>query len=186
MNKSIVLSFVAILATAACAPREVPVKELQLEAATISARFISTLQPILQNAIAVGDLVNAIQVCAVEAPAIAQQLSAETGWEVSRVSLKPRNASTAVPDEWERTTLQQFDQRQRAGEAGAQINTSEVVGQQFRYMQAQPAMSLCLTCHGTDISTDLRSVLQQHYPTDQATGYSLGEIRGAISLIQPL
>jgi hypothetical protein len=187
MNKSVVLPFVAALLTAtACAPQDVPVEELQQEAAAISARFINTLQPVLQSAIAAGGPVNAIDVCAVEAPRIAQQLSAETGWEVSRVSLKPRNPSTAVADDWERATLQQFDQRQRAGEPGMQINTAEVAGQQFRYMQAQPAMPLCLTCHGTDLSSEVSAALQHHYPGDQATGYAAGEIRGAISLLKNL
>jgi len=175
-----------LLMASACAPRDVSVEELQQEAAAISARFINTLQPVLQSAIAAGGPVNAIDICAIEAPTIAQQLTVETGWEVSRVSLKPRNISTAVPDNWERAALQQFDRRQRAGEAGLQINTSEVVGQQFRYMQAQPAMGLCLTCHGTDISADVRAALQQHYPGDQATGYAVGEIRGAISLLKSL
>ena len=45
---------------------------------------------------------------------------------------------------------------------------------------------MCLTCHGTDVSDDVMSALQQRYPNDMATGYLEGQIRGAISLIKEL
>jgi len=160
--------------------------ELTAEAVSITQQFVGTLLPTLQLAIASGGPVHAIDVCAVEAPAIAARLSEQTGWDVSRVSLKARNSSTATPDFWETTILSMFDQRHRGGEPGANMNVSEVVSTQFRYMQAQPAASLCLTCHGTNISEDVLSVLQQRYPDDMATGYMEGQIRGAISLIKEL
>ena len=159
-----------------------PSTELMNEAATITQQFVGTLLPTLQLAMAAGGPLNAIEVCAVEAPAIAQKLSADTGWDVRRVSLKARNSSIATPDFWEIMALNLFDQRQRSGEQGANINIAEVVAGEFRYMQAQPTAELCLTCHGTDIAEDVRSALLRHYPNDLATGYSAGQIRGAISL----
>lgn len=42
---------------------------------------------------------HALEVCSVQAPAIASLLSTD-GWQVKRVSLKNRNPD-AVPDEWE-------------------------------------------------------------------------------------
>lgn len=160
--------------------------ELTAEAASITQQFVGTLLPTLQLAIASGGPVHAIEVCAVEAPAIAARLSEQTGWDVSRVSLKARNSSTATPDFWETTILNLFDQRQRGGEPGASLNTAETVSGQFRYMQAQPAAPLCLTCHGTNVSEDVLSALRQRYPNDLATGYLEGQIRGAISLIKDL
>ncbi len=162
-------------------PMAVPT-ELTSEAAAITQQFVGTLLPTLQLAMAAGGPLNAIEVCAVEAPAIAEKLSADTGWNVRRVSLKARNSSTAQPDFWEIMALNLFDQRQRSGEQGADINLAEVVAGEFRYMQAQPAAPLCLTCHGTDIAEDVRSALLRHYPDDKATGYTAGQIRGAISL----
>jgi hypothetical protein len=157
--------------------------ELTAEAQSIVQQFVGTLLPTLQLAIAAGGPAHAIEVCAVEAPAIAERLSAQTGWDVSRVSLKARN-SNATPDGWEAVILSQWDQRHRGGEPGANMNTAEMVSGQFRYMQAQPAAPLCLTCHGTSISDEVKSVLQQRYPNDMATGYVEGQIRGAISLIK--
>lgn len=160
--------------------------ELIAEAGDITRRFVGTLLPTLQLAIASGGPAYAIEVCAVQAPAIAQKLSADSGWDVRRVSLKTRNSSAATPDAWETMALNMFDQRQRAGEEGANINIAEVVGQEFRYMQAQPTAPLCLTCHGSDIAADVRSALEQRYPDDLGTGYLAGQIRGAITLRKSL
>lgn len=155
---------------------------LEAEARNLTQQFVGTLLPTLQSAMAEGGPVKAIAVCSERAPAIAAELSAESGWSVSRVSLQPRNVDMAIPDSWERERLQEFDSRQQAGEAGPTINASAVVGNDFRYMQAQPAMPLCLTCHGENISPEVRSALAEHYPGDTATGYVAGQIRGAISL----
>lgn len=169
------------------APQTPPADEeaLRAQGADLAAQFVGTLLPTLQQAMQQGGPVNGIEVCAVQAPAIAQTLSEQSGWQVKRVSLKARNGALAIPDDWETRVLQEFDQRQLAGEAAAQINKAELVAGEFRYMQAQPAGPLCLTCHGTDIAADVSEALARHYPDDMATGYLAGQIRGAISLRSP-
>ena len=152
------------------------------EASALTRRFVGTLLPTLQGAMAVGGPVGAIEVCAVEAPRIARILSEESGWEVKRVSLKARNSSSATPDGWETQVLSVFDLRQQAGEAPATLNVAEVVNGRFRYMQAQAAQPLCLSCHGSNISADVKAAIARKYPNDMATGYREGQIRGAISL----
>jgi hypothetical protein len=49
-------------------------------------------------------------------------------------------------------------------------------------MQAQGVEAICLTCHGQNLSQPVIDALQQYYPDDMATGYQLGQVRGAISL----
>jgi hypothetical protein len=156
------------------------------EAAALTQRFVGTLLPTLQSAMQNGGPLNAIDVCAVEAPKIAQQLSEESGWNVNRVSLKARNSSTATPDLWETQVLRMFDQRQQMGEAPATLNVSEIVNGNFRYMQAQATAPLCLTCHGSEVSADVLQAIRAKYPNDLAIGYQAGQIRGAISLRKPL
>ena len=63
---------------------------------------------------------------------------------------------------------------------------AETVGSEYRYMQAQVAEGICLTCHGTDLPAAAVSTLSSYYPDDAATGYSAGQVRGAISLRRPL
>tara|TARA_R110002072_G_scaffold136124_2_gene278271 strand:- start:261365 stop:262018 length:654 start_codon:yes stop_codon:yes gene_type:complete len=163
-----------------------PPAEMVTQAQALSGQFVGTLLPTLQAAMQQGGPVQGIEVCSVAAPQIAADLSEESGWGVRRVSLKARNQEMAIPDAWESAILSEFDQRQLAGEAAAQINAAAVVDGEFRYMQAQPAGPLCLTCHGTEISADVSAALSQHYPADTATGYTAGQIRGAISLRKAL
>ena len=160
--------------------------ELQQEAAGIIKQFAGTLKPKLKQALGEGGPEHAIKVCSVEAPALTKQLSAKTGWSIKRVSLKARNHNTAMPDAWEKDVLQQFDRDQEAGIDPAGMKASRVEGDSFRFMKAQATGPVCLLCHGQDISPDLRATLKKHYPDDSATGYKLGQIRGAFSLSKPL
>lgn len=140
----------------------------------LTQRFLGMLLPTPQFAMQEGEPLNAIDVCALEAPRIAQQLSEESGWDVTRVSLKSRNSSTAVPDSWETQVLHIFDQRQEAGEPPATLNVAETVNGNFRYIQAQPTAPLYLTCHGNEVSQEVLSAIRAKYPNDLATGYQTG------------
>jgi hypothetical protein len=159
---------------------------LETEAQIITQRFGGTLKPKLKAAIQSGGLVHAVDICAIEAPAIAKALSAETGWEVKRVSLKPRNIDTAAPDGHERNTLVWFVQQQSTQGEAAVLKSSQIVNNTYRYMQAQPVEGVCLNCHGTNINPAVQSVINTTYPSDMATGYQLGQIRGAFSLAKSL
>lgn len=159
---------------------------LEKQASDITGQYVATLLPTLQQALASGGPVKGIEVCSTRAPEIAEQLSAETGWSVRRVSLKARNSQKATPDEWEREMLSRFDEHRRDGQGAAALNESAVVEGEFRYLQAQLAMPLCLTCHGSSLSEDVSTALEQHYPADMATGYEAGQVRGAISLRHPI
>ncbi|MCP3704745.1 MAG: DUF3365 domain-containing protein, partial [Alteromonas sp.] len=52
----------------------------------------------------------------------------------------------------------------------------------YRYMKAIPTAELCLNCHGSNINQDVAAKLKQLYPSDQATGFNRGDIRGAFSV----
>lgn len=159
---------------------------LEREARELVGQFVGELKPKLKQAMAEGGPTHAIEVCARVAPKIADSLSVASGWRVNRVSLKSRNASRAQPDQWERAVLQEFDQRQAAGESPADINYGVTTRGRYRYMQAQGVEAICLVCHGQELSDEVQSTLEKYYPDDWATGYSLGQVRGAISLSKDL
>ena len=48
-------------------------------------------------------------------------------------------------------------------------------------------MELCTSCHGPvdQLKPAVTARLRQLYPDDRGTGYSVGQIRGAITLRQP-
>ena len=160
-----------------------------LEARGLVKEFFDELKSQLSDAIKAGGPVTAISVCNVTAPAIAQNLAHRSGWEVGRTSLKQRNP-TNRPDAWETTVLEEFEARKAAGEAVEGMEFSQVVaddgGKHFRYMKAIPISEICLKCHGREITPDVQDQLTQLYPGDQATGYALGDIRGAFTLSKPL
>ena len=159
---------------------------LKAEAASIVKKFGGTLKPHLIGAMKSSGPVTAIEVCSVQAPAIAEQLSKETGWNVKRVSLKARNDSTATPDAWETKVLQQFDERQANGESAKKMAYAEIVDGQYRFMKAQGVEPLCLECHGEHVKAVVQVALKLNYPKDTAMGYKRGEIRGAFSLTKDL
>ncbi|MCX7897560.1 MAG: DUF3365 domain-containing protein [Rhodocyclaceae bacterium] len=161
------------------------------EARTLPAKMVPRLLEVLNEEIAKGGHAQAISVCREKAPQMAKGLSAQTGWQIRRVSLKNRNP-LAVPDAWERAVLENFERRLAAGENPANIDHGEVVevdGKKiFRYMKALPTQTLCLQCHGPthQLAPGVADKLKELYPDDKATGYGTGQIRGAITAQKPL
>lgn len=153
------------------------------------AEFSDRLRSALATALKEGGPVGAIGVCKLVAPAIAQELSETGRISVRRTSLRTRNPDNA-PDEWERQTLQEFLSRKEQGENPAQMEawtiSGEGEGRQLRYMKAIPTAEMCLQCHGTAISPEVKAALAESYPQDEATGFSAGDIRGAFSMTAPL
>ena len=145
----------------------------------ITAQYATEMQAALQSAMAAGGPVGAISACSEVAPEIAARLSVETGATVSRTSLRVRNPDNA-PDEWQSRMLEQMNQDSSVREA---FETSE--DGRFRYLKAIPTGGLCLNCHGTVLSPDIQSAIDQAYPDDKATGYYLDDVRGAFSIVWP-
>ena len=189
LNKNILALTLALpVLTAAQSLQATDVNEAQLkqEAIGIVKRFGGSLKPELKKAMQSGGPVHAISVCAEKAPSIARQLREDTGWYVRRVSLKARNAETAIPDAWEKRVLQQFDQRQANGESADQMAIAEVVDGRFRFIKAQAVEGVCMNCHAAEIKPEVEAALKEKYPDDRARGYSPGQIRGAFSLAKDL
>lgn len=142
----------------------------------------------LGRAIAEGGPIAAINVCYLRAPEIAAQLSQASGARVGRTALRVRNPSNA-PDDLERSVLEQFAADLGAGpidrplEAVFEIRRGDAV--ERRYMRAIPTDALCLTCHGKSIAPELAAAIARDYPKDQATGFELGQLRGAFSVVWP-
>jgi hypothetical protein len=157
------------------------------EARKTAQEFMQKLGGILKQQLESAGPESAVAVCKEVAPALAAEHSKD-GQVVKRVSLKPRNPTLGVPDEWENATLQNFESRLRQREplSGMEKSafTEDADGRWFRYMKAIPTQPMCLQCHGQpyQISDGVKAILAKEYPNDQATGYSAGSIRGAVSI----
>jgi len=143
--------------------------------------FGSALQAVLGEALAKGDPVAAIGVCSEQAPGIAAQTGADAGLRLGRVSRRPRNPANA-PTDWQRGVLEQWAAELVAGAdlAGREVYVAAPDGG-FRYLRPILIRPPCLVCHGTDVAPAVTAKLSELYPDDRATGYRIGELRGAFT-----
>jgi len=153
-------------------------------------QFGGTLKGELMAAVKAGGSVNAIEVCNLRAPAIAEEVSTASGWMVARSSHKLRNEANA-PDAFTAAAIEEFLARQEAGEKAADIAKAGIVEEDgrkvFRLVKAIPTGELCLNCHGGEnVKPEVEAKLAELYPTDMARGFSVGEMRGVFTLAKPL
>lgn len=162
------------------------------EARALASQMVQQLGAALKKELAANGAEGAVSVCRDLAPAIAGELSRKSGGRVARVSLKTRNPLLGDPDVWEQQVLAEFDRRAAGGEKVESLEYSETMdepqGRYFRYMKALPVQPLCLSCHGTaeNIPDQVKARLAIDYPHDRATGYVLGQVRGAVTIKQPV
>lgn len=142
--------------------------------------FATALQTELKTAIKAGGPVAGIEVCNTKAPVITKNSQAN-GWEVSRTSLKWRNPNN-VPDQWEQDQMRIFDKKMKAGADPKTLWAVYEDEKQIRVIKAIPTQPVCLTCHGSELAPSLKAKLNTLYPDDKATGFGIGDLRGAFSL----
>jgi Protein of unknown function (DUF3365) len=168
------------------------VSTLNKAAQKTAGGFMQELGSAFKREMAAGGSVGAVKVCSEIAPSISGRISRETGWRVTRVGTRVRNPLLGMPDAWEQKVLADFETRAAKGEEIDKMSFSEVVsepdGKFFRYMKAIAVKPQCLACHGPAdrIATSVRTILKERYPHDEATGYKAGDLRGAISIKEPM
>jgi hypothetical protein len=156
-----------------------------IEARKISNELMETVRGLLLQEIQKGGLSSAVRVCSELAQEMTNRFSRQTGDYLRRVSSRYRNPKNA-PDEYERRKLQEFDRLNHEKKLSDEYaETVEEQGVQYlRYMKPLTVGPLCVTCHGPkeNIPPEVRIILKEKYPEDRATGFLVGDLRGAISL----
>ena len=126
----------------------------------------------------------AVAVCCDEAPAIARAVSDRLGVRVGRTALRVRNPANAA-DAWEKSGLEKLGAMLSSGVQPADAEVVEVVEGEVRYLKPIVTEPLCLTCHGDAIDAGLMEQIRAAYPTDVATGFKPGDLRGAFTVRVP-
>ena len=144
----------------------------------------SKLGPRLMATLTSDGPVEAIKVCQLEAGVIATGVSEDSTAHVGRTALKVRNPSNAA-DEDARKVLNVFQQRLEDGEQlpFEYFTTTEDGG--ARYMRSIPTQPVCLTCHGSELAPEVKAAVLERYPLDEATGFAIGDLRGAFIVDWP-
>lgn len=186
---------VLLLTLASCASvpqgavAEAPIDEAAAMSRSIAVAqsFQGKLQAQLAAAMQAGGPVQAIGVCKDAAPRIAAEESAASGAQVSRVAERSRNPAGGLTEELRPHYARLAEAplvdgapataiwRSGKGDA-ARVNVLRAIP-----MQEKP----CATCHGTNISPDVAELLHALYPSDRATGFKPGELRGAMLVSWP-
>lgn len=133
--------------------------------------FKQDLQAALQAGMSSGGPAGAIDVCRVQAPALAAAAGGP-GVRIGRTSHRLRNPDNA-PAPWLELLLGQY---QDGSASGPQL--VELGADYYGYVEPIVTQPLCLACHGSDLSPAVASQLATLYPDDQATGFAAGEFRG--------
>jgi len=114
--------------------------------------------------------VAAIAVCKDAAPSIAADVSSKHGLKIGRTAFRLRNASNGAPV-WAQPAVDQRVQEP----TWFTLENGDLGG--LLPIMMKP---MCTMCHGEREAQDeaLRSALSEHYPEDEAVGFSVGDLRG--------
>jgi hypothetical protein len=170
-------------------PADPLVQSALTEARVAAGELTTKLKSLLKEELARGGFDGAIAVCAV----VAQESTAEYREtfknDIRRVSLRRRNPANE-PDAYERAVLESFDRLpvDERPKAEHWEVVSENGDESLRYLKPLVTQPLCLTCHGDkgSMAPAVREALAEHYPDDQATGFEVGDVRGAVTIQIPL
>ena len=181
-QNSLCLTVALILSVVGCKhkPAPAPVKEVkeappERVVAAIS-ELKSSLGKKLKAEIAKGGPVAAVETCRLEAPALAAGLQ-RPGLRIGRTSHKLRNPANAAPA-WAKAAVSEA-----AGRLVSEVKRRRVfkLAEGRRgYLEAIGVGALCMTCHGPPaaMAAPLAARIAAAYPSDQATGFAEGDLRG--------
>lgn len=162
------------------------IDSVRLDQARAAASALGAeLMGMLTQELARGGPTAAIAICADSAQARTRQHQ-QAGIAVRRVGTRVRNPLNA-PDSLETAMLAAFQADLVAGRLAADTVVLEALPgghTRLRYLRPIRVQQPCLTCHGPEsgIPAVVRAILTERYPDDRATGYAVGDLRGAISV----
>jgi len=124
---------------------------------------------------------DALTFCNMNAADLTAKVDKELGQNVSvaRITLKPRNPANEAKED-ERAVLEAL---QTLHDHHVRLPKHLVQKTATGYKYYKPLLinkKVCLKCHGGAIDPKLKAKLDTLYPTDQARGYEMGDLRGAI------
>lgn len=149
----------------------------------LTTELINKLMPKLQNEIQTNGLIAAAKFCHANALILTEEVNLYQieGLNVKRISLKQRNPANA-PSVDEAKVLESMQKLLEQKKLPAYIVTEDTRAYTY-YKPLVIKKEACLMCHG-DLSKNLElsQFLTEHYPEDKATGYKMGDLRGAIAV----
>jgi hypothetical protein len=185
-NGTIVLFF--LLSLISCSENKVEISEDQVVGMrATSMEFMKNLKGVLINQIQTNGVVEAVSVCSDTAQVLTNNYGINKGVFIRRVSFNNRNENN-YPDDFEKKILNKFELLRQNNELNDKTEHFEIVKEgEFkysRYLKPILIQAECLNCHGSEneILPEVKELIALKYPSDKAIGYSIGELRGAVSV----
>jgi hypothetical protein len=149
------------------------------EGQKIAKAAFNTLSSNLKNAMEKGGIQHALQFCNVEAMPLTDSLSNHHDVSIRRASHKPRNPYNTA-DSLEAKVIKQYIDQLESGKKLQPVTYADENRITF-HAPITITNALCLNCHGQagkDIAKSDLETIRELYPKDQATGFSMGDLRG--------
>ncbi len=134
-------------------------------------RIYKRLNALIQQ----GGPVEAVGLCATEAPRLSKEVAALNGLEIGRTSFRVRNPANA-PRAWAARYV-----AAAAGKKADEVKPAVFdLGDRVGLLRPLAMLPACTRCHGpaAGLAPDVKDELARRYPRDQATGFAPGEVRG--------
>ena len=159
--------------------------KIETVGSVISKKLLSTLQAELLKEMRTGNPSSAINLCNIKALPLTNELlnSDQNILTIKRTTEKYRNPLNQ-PDSLELIALRYFQNNWQKNPETYVQKVEENGAVYFKYYKALGMKGLCISCHGeqSKLDNDVQQKLTELYPNDKATGYKVGDFRGAISI----
>ena len=156
------------------------------EANAVAKDLLKTLGGNLKKELKANGPKAAVDFCSLKAVDLTQSVGKKyKDISVKRISLKPRNPANA-PSSDERVILESLEKMVGVGVKPRNI-LQEKDGKVVVYKPLFIKKKVCLVCHGSVQKEHPKLYKKIHsiYATDKATGYKMGDLRGAIVVTMP-
>ena len=195
MKKIISLSALSIFLflVAGCGEKPTPelTEQIKNGLRTDAKQFMESLKTVLVKEMQTNGIVSAVSACSDTAQILTNNYGVNKGIYIKRVSFKYRNTNNK-PDEVEAKALKYFEELKSSGKLSETTEHYDVVDidgiKNVRYLKPIIVQAPCLGCHGAveNIGPDVKSILNNKYPDDKATGYQMDDLRGSVSIQKTL
>jgi hypothetical protein len=147
-----------------------------------SKMLLKTLGKNMKTRLANGGVMKALDFCSNEAFTLTQKVNKKLpkGVRVKRISTKYRSPANKASEK-ELAILASFEKMKELNIVLPKHLIEKVDSHTYKYYKPLVIKKqVCLECHGDIKNIDIKREIASRYPLDNAVGYKMGDLRGAI------
>ena len=144
--------------------------------------LVKTLGSNMKKNLKQGGAMQALDFCSQEAYTLTQSVNDKLpkGVSVKRISQNNRSPLNKPSDD-EKLVLEKLHAMQQKKQALPKFVVIQSDEHTYKFYKPLTInKGVCLKCHGDISNTKLASEIAKRYPNDKATGYKMGDLRGAV------